>query len=277
MPELPEMQALAERLHDMLSGSKLTGITALQFSAAKTFQPRPESLVGRTLVSVGRRGKYLVFDLSGPRLLLHLSQGGRVTIEDPPKRSRPKGGVLRLAFESRPAVLVNEFGTQRKAGWWVLAQGDDGPLGVLGPEPTSDAFEQLILRGDDGRRVHTLLRDQRAVAGIGRGYADDILHRARLSPFVSLKKMTAGEREALVLTARAVLDEALVSERKRTGGLPPKLGDRFTVHGRYGRPCPRCGGDLRRVSYEDYEVTYCPACQTEGKVLADRRMSRLVR
>jgi formamidopyrimidine-DNA glycosylase len=125
--------------------------------------------------------------------------------------------------------------------------------------------------------VHTLLRDQRTVAGIGRGYADDILWRARLSPYAPLDSLSEERRRALLATIRAVLDEALAAERKRTGGLPAKLGDRFEVHGRYGRPCPRCGGDLRRVSYESYEITYCPSCQTEGRTLADRRMSRLVK
>jgi len=133
------------------------------------------------------------------------------------------------------------------------------------------------MEGDDRRRVHTLLRDQRTVAGIGRGYSDDILHRARLSPYASLASLSAGERGALLTAVREVLGEALAVERKRSGGLPPKLGDHFAVHARYGTPCPRCGSDLRRVSYESHEVTYCPQCQTGGKVLADRRLSRLLK
>jgi formamidopyrimidine-DNA glycosylase len=115
------------------------------------------------------------------------------------------------------------------------------------------------------------------VAGIGRGYADDILHRAQLSPYDTLAGLDGDERARLLAATHEVLDQGLVMERKRTGGLPTKIGDHFTVHGRHGTPCPRCGGDLRRVSYESYEVTYCPTCQTGGKVLADRRLSRLVR
>src|SRR5207249_8196874 len=138
------------------------------------------------VATVGHRGKYLVFDFAGPRLLVHLSQGGRVDVEDPPKATRPKGAVVRFAFDGGPSILVKEFGTERKAGWWVLARGDDGPLAVLGPEPASEAFAGLVLHGDDRRRVHTILRDQRTVAGVGRGYSDDVLHRARLSPFASL-------------------------------------------------------------------------------------------
>jgi formamidopyrimidine-DNA glycosylase len=174
-------------------------------------------------------------------------------------------------------VLIKEFGKERKAGWWVLAPGDDWPLEKLGPEVLSDEFSAWVRETDDARRVHTILRDQRTVAGVGRGYSDDILHRAMLSPYAALAKLGPDERERLLDATRAVLDDALEAERARTGGLPAKLGDHFTVHGKYGEPCPRCGEDLRRVSYESHEVTYCPACQTGGKILADRRLSRLVR
>jgi formamidopyrimidine-DNA glycosylase len=174
-------------------------------------------------------------------------------------------------------VLVKEYGTERKAGWWVLRAGEEGPLEKLGPEPFSDEFASMILQGSDRRRVHTILRDQRTVAGIGRGYSDDILHRAKLSPYASLDKLSDDERRTLLDAAHGVLQEALDVERTRAGGLQTKIGDHFTVHGGYGQPCPRCGGDLRRVSYESHEVTYCPTCQTGGQVLADRRLSRLVR
>jgi len=277
MPELPEVQALAERLDALLAGSALSAIEPLGFSGLKTHDPPPESLVGLRLERVGRRGKYLVLDLGGPRMLIHLSQGGRLVVEDPPKATRPKGAVVRLLFEARPSVMVKEFGTERRAGWWVLAPGDDGPLERLGPELGDDSFAELILRGDDTRRIHTILRDQRTVAGIGRGYSDDILHRARLSPYSTLPSLDPPTRRSLFDAVRSVLDQALEVERRRAGGLPTKLGDHFTVHNRYGKPCPRCGEDLRRVSYESHEVTYCPRCQTGGKVLADRRLSRLVR
>jgi formamidopyrimidine-DNA glycosylase len=277
MPELPEVQALAERLNEALAGRAFERADPLQFSALKTVDPPPEALEGRTLREVGRRGKYLVLDVDGPRLLVHLSQGGRIDLEDPPKATKPRGAVVRLRFEDAPSVLVKEFGTERKAGWWVLGPGDEGPLARLGPEPSSEAFEHFVLESDDARRVHTILRDQRAGAGIGRGYSDDILHRARLSPYAILAKLDAEQRRALMDATRDILADALGVERRRTGGLPTKLGDHFTVHNRYGQPCPRCGEDLRRVSHESHEVTYCPSCQTGGKVLADRRMSRLVR
>jgi formamidopyrimidine-DNA glycosylase len=277
VPELPEVQAVAERLDSLLAGATVVGLDALQFSALKTYDPPPQSLFGRTVEGVGRRGKFLVFRLGGPRLLVHPSQGGRIDVEDPPKATKPRGGVVRLRFDRPPSVLVKEFGSERRTGWWVVAEGDEGPLAVLGPEPDSEAFAELLLRGNDRRRVHTILRDQRTVAGIGRGYSDDILHRARLSPYATLASLGRDERVRLLQASRSILAEALEAERRRTGGLPTKLGDHFTVHNRYGQPCPRCGQDLRRVSYESHEVTYCPTCQTEGKVLADRRFSRLVR
>jgi formamidopyrimidine-DNA glycosylase len=277
VPELPEVQALAERLEAAVGGGFFEGAVAHQFSALKTVSPGPETLIGKRLGSVGRRGKYLVFEFAGPRLLVHLSQGGRVDLEDPPKQTRPKGAVVRLRFEDRPSVLLKEFGSERKAGWWVLAEGDEGPLAALGVEPFSEDYAALVLSGTDGRRVHTLLRDQRTVAGIGRGYSDDILHRARISPYANLAGLPEADRRALLAATHEVLTEGLQAERRRKGGLPTKIGDHFTVHGRHGTPCPRCGADLRRVSYESYEVTYCPACQTDGKVLADRRLSRLVR
>ncbi len=274
MPELPEVQALAERLHALLAGSTLERVDPLHVAALKTALPRPSALAGRALEGVGRRGKFLVMGFGGPRVLVHLSQGGRVVLEEPPRASRPRGALVRFRFAGRPSVLVRELGTERKAGWWVLAPGDEGPLGELGPDPFDGAFARLVLAGGDRRRVHTVLRDQRTVAGIGRGYADDILHRARLSPYATLASLDAPARRALLEAVREVLGEALEVERHRAGG---RVGDHFTVHGRHGLPCPRCGDDLRRVCYGSHEVTYCPACQTGGRVLADRRLSRLVR
>jgi formamidopyrimidine-DNA glycosylase len=277
VPEMPEVQALAERLDAAIAGAELRALDQLQFSSLKTYAPRPAEMIGRTIEHVGRRGKFVVMELAGPRILFHLSQGGRVDVEDPPKATKPRGSVLRIRCADRPSVLVKEFGKERKAGWWVLADGDDGPLARLGPEALSDEFADWVRASDDARRVHTILRDQRTVAGVGRGYSDDVLHHAMLSPYAVLGKLSVEERERLLAGLREVLENALVAERERTGGLPTKIGDHFTVHNRYGTPCPRCGEDLRRVSYESHEVAYCPACQTGGKVLADRRLSRLVR
>jgi len=281
MPEMPQMQALAERVDAWLGGATFEGYEPLGFSGLKTAVPSPDELVGRTLTGVGRRAKYVLLEFSGEperRIVFHLSQAGRVDFEQPPKRTKPKGSVVRWKFSGDKAVLVREFGTERKAGWWVLGPGDDGPLAKLGPEVTSDEFAEWLRTSDDGRRVHTILRDQHTVAGVGRGFADDALHRAKLSPYASLKSLTAEERERLLGAILEVLAEGLERERSRTGGLSEnKLGEHFTVHGKAGLPCPVCGDDLKRVSYESHEIAYCPRCQTGGKVLADRRLSRLVK
>ena len=278
MPELPEVRALSERIREIVQGARFDRADILQFSSLKTYAPRPEELRGATVGSVGSRGKYLIFAFEDERrLLAHLSQGGRIDVEAPPKSTKPRGSVFRLRFEERPSLLVKEFGTQRKSGWWILVAGDDGPLAKLGPEALSPEADELVMSSTDTRRVHTILRDQRTIAGMGRGYTDDVLHDAKLSPTSQLAKLDADQRATLVTSIHRILGDALEAERRRSGGLPTKLGDHFTVHGRSGEPCPRCGADLRRVSYEDYEVTYCPTCQTGGKILADRRLSRLLR
>jgi formamidopyrimidine-DNA glycosylase len=287
VPELPEMQALSERLDAALSGHVLTAVDMLSFSSLKTFAPPADDLVGHTLLSVTRRAKYLVWSFDGGlRLVLHLSQSGRVDVELPAKKTKGKGSVLRLTFSpaadsSAPiGVLVREYGTQRKASWWVLgSDSEESPLAGLGPEPDSEEFAHLIRTSESNRRLHTDLRDQRVVAGIGRGWGDDILHAARLSPFGTLRSLSAEDRERLLTATRSVLADALELERTRTGGLSEaKLGGRFAVHGKFGEPCPTpCGATLQRVSFESYEMTYCPTCQTGGKELADRRLSRLLK
>jgi formamidopyrimidine-DNA glycosylase len=275
------MQALSERLHDALAGHVLERADMLSFSSLKTFDPPIDALHGRRLLGVGRRAKYLVWTFdAGLRLVLHLSQAGRVDVERPAKKTRGKGAVVRLVFDDRVGVLVREYGTQRKASWWVLAAADAGPLDGLGPEPDSPEFAELIRTSQSNRRLHTDLRDQHFIAGIGRGWGDDILHEARLSPYASLKSLTSDERERLIAATRTVLDGALNLERTRTGGLSESsLSGRFAVHGRFGQECPSpdCTDTMRRVSFESYEMTYCPTCQTGGKELADRRLSRLLK
>jgi formamidopyrimidine-DNA glycosylase len=282
------MQALSERLDALLSGASLRRADLLGFSSLKTYDPSPDALKGHRLDSVARRAKYLVWTFEdGTRIVVHLSQAGRLDVEEPPKKTKPRGSVARFVFGGGDAgmdgpgigILVREHGTQRKASWWVLAKGDDGPLAGLGPEPGTDAFAALLRTSDSNRQLTTDLRDQHFVSGIGRGWGDDILHRAKLSPFVSLRSLTPEQREALIDAANSVMAEALELERTREGGLSEaKLGGRFKVHNRVGQPCPTpCGDTLRRVSFESYEMSYCPTCQTGGKVLADRRLSKLLK
>src|SRR5438552_1508357 len=209
MPEIPEVQALAERVAARSAGARFGRATALSSSALKTGSPGPQGLEGRTLTRTGPRGKFLILELDPLRLLIHLSQGGRLIFEEAPSTTKPRGALVRFRFDRKPGLLVKEFGTERKAGWWVLAEGDDGPLAKLGPEPSSDEFGELITNGTDGGQLNTMLRDQRRVAGIGRGYSDDILHRAKLSPFRSLRSLDANERRRLVESTRGILAEAL--------------------------------------------------------------------
>lgn len=283
MPELPQMQALAERLDAVLSGSMLDRFELLGVSGLKTAVPAPDDLVGRVLEQVGRRGKYVLFVFDGGlRVALHLSQAGRVDLETPPKATRPRGSVVRLVFRQpdggEVGVLVREHGTQRRAGWWVLGPNDEGPMAVLGPDPYDPAFAELLAAERSSRRLNTWLRDQRVVAGIGRGFADDIANRAGLSPFAPVGNLSPEDRDRLLESVRAVLDDGLLRERGRSGGLSEaKLGGGFAVHNRAGQPCPRCEEPLLMVSFDSHEIDYCKRCQTKGRALADRRMSRLLR
>ena len=278
MPELPEMQALSERLAEVMVGQTFAGAQPIQFAGLKTYAPTPESLVGSAITDVGRIGKYVVMTFAGgERMLLHLSQAGRLDVETPAKTTRPKQGVVRWKLGDGTGILVKEFGTERKAGWWVLAPGDDGPLDRLGPEPGTPEFAELIRTNQEGRRIHTMLRDQKVVSGMGRGYTDDALWKAQLSPYATFKSLTADDRERLLDSVDFVMSDGLENERKIESGYPTKKTKHWMVHNKWGQPCPACGTTLERVSYASHEVTYCPRCQTDGKVLADRRTSRFLK
>ena len=227
-----------------------------------------------------------MFELDGGvRLLIHLSQAGRLDIEQPPKRTKPKGAAVRLEFAREPggapdlALLLREHGTERKAGWWVLAPGDDGPLAKLGPEPDSAELRRPC---DDGRRRPAHPHDPAATSeplpgsGVATPTTSSIAPASRRSRRSSRSTPTHATRSSTRSVPCCPTDST--RERTRTGGLSEnKLGEHFTVHGKYGLPCPECRNDLHRVSYESHEVVYCPQCQTGGKVLADRRMSRLLK
>ena len=220
---------------------------------------------------------------------MHLSQAGRLDIEEPPKKTKPRGSVARFVFGPGDAgldtegigILVREHGTQRKASWWVLAPGDEGPLAGLGTRAGERGVRRLRPHQRLNRHLTTDLRDQHVVSGIGRGWGDDILHRAKLSPFASLRSLSPAQREDLLAAVSDVLADALELERARAGR---------ALGGQARRPLQRCttasASPARRraaatrcagVSFESYEMTYCPTCQTGGKVLADRRLSRLLK
>ena len=225
MPEMPEVQALAERLDEVLAGAPLEALDLLQFSSLKTFAPKPADALGHTIERVRRRGKYVILELEGGlRVLVHLSQGGRVDVEAPPKSTKPRGAVLRIRAHDRPSVLVKEFGKERKAGWWVLAPADEGPLAKLGPEIGSEEADELV---PNGRRRPARAHDPAGPAHRGRGRSRLQRRHPASGEALALRLARQAHRERTGTPARgdrAILDEALAVERRRQGGLPRRSG-----------------------------------------------------
>jgi formamidopyrimidine-DNA glycosylase len=278
VPELPEIAAHAERLNRALAGSTLTGFEALSFTALKTFDPPPDAARGATLDGVAHRGKHLLLRFGELTFVVHLMQGGRLR-PDAKAARRPRGGLARWHLQPAGPLLLTEAGTERKAGVWVVA-GDavaQEPLARLGPDAdTVDADELAALLAEANQRLHTFLRDQSKLAGLGRRLANEVCHRARLSPFASVRGLGPDDVERLSAAIADSVAEGLSFERslsemsasaERPGG----------VHGRVGEPCPVCGDPIREVAYRDYRVHYCAGCQTGGKVLADNVTSKFLR
>ena len=278
MPELPEIAAHAERLDEAYAGTDLAAFRALTFTALKTYAPAPDEAVGTPLTSVGHRGKHLLLTFPTVTFVVHLMQGGRLK-PDEKQSAKPRGGLARWTFADGRALLLTEAGTEKRAGVWVVAgdPDDQEPLAHLGPD--ADRLDAAGLDAVlDGRsmRIHGLLRDQSIVAGIGRRLANEICHRARISPFANAGKLDADERARLLDGIHTCIDESLAFERDRTDMSSSKERP-GAVHHRAGEACPVCGDQVRSVEYNAYTVSYGPTCQTGGKVLADRRMSKLLR
>jgi formamidopyrimidine-DNA glycosylase len=280
MPELPEVQAHAERLTEAYAGQQLARFVPLTFNALKTVTPAPSEAHGLALEEVGRRGKYLLLRFGPVTFVVHLMQGGRLNM-DAKQAARPRGGQARFVFAGDvPALLLTEQGTEHKAGVWCMASESalsSPPLSQLGPE--ADLVEPDELAGLFGLRsvrVHGFLRDQRVIAGLGRRLANEVCHRARLSPFVQTGKLDANDAAEVVKAIREAVAEGLEYERGRDDMSSSK--DRpGRVHGRTGQPCPVCGDTIRAVEYSGYTVNYCPRCQTGGKVLADNTTSKFLK
>jgi len=279
MPELPEVQAHAERLTSAFAGAELAAFTPLSFTALKTALPRPDDAVGHALGRVDRRGKFLLLRFDGaPTFVVHLMQGGRLVPDDKQSR-RPRNGLARWTFADGRALLLTEAGTERKAGVWVL-DGDpltQPPLDELSVDAHETTLEQLTeALAAKNQRLHGFLRDQHGVAGLGRMLANEICHAAKLSPFAMTAKLTDDEVRRLHEAMRATIASAL--EHERTLDAMSKSADRpGSVHRRAGDPCPVCGDVIRAVEYSAYEVDYCPTCQTDGKVLADNTTSKFLK
>ena len=278
MPELPEVQAHAERLTAQFSGTKLKKFVPLTFTALKTALPRPDAAYGLPLESVGRRGKYLLLRFEPVTFVVHLMQGGRLLVDE--KQSpKPRNGQARFVFSDSPALLLTEAGTERRAGVWCIANAElDGPpLNRLGPEALDVTPESLAtaFKGNN-MRIHGYLRDQHQIAGLGRMLANEVCHRAKISPFAMTGKLGGDGAAAIVQAIHEAVDEGLAYERTRPDMSSSK--DRpGRVHGRVGEACPVCGDTIRSVSYSGYTVAYCPTCQTGGKVLADNTTSRFLK
>ena len=275
---MPEVQAHAERLAAALEGAVLEGVDVLNFAALKTFDPPIDTAVGTPLQGVGRRGKFLLLDFGAVTHVVHLMQGGRLR-PDPKATRKPRGGMIRWRFGDVGSWLLTEAGTERKAGVWVVS-GDprtQAPLDGLGPEADEVDREALgaICRANS-MRLHGLLREQHAIAGIGRMLANEICYEAALSPFANAAKLTDPELDRLHEAIGRVMSSALEHERTlddigRSADRPSK------VHNRGGQPCLDCDDAIRTVEYRSYTVAYCPTRQTGGKVLADNTTSKFLR
>src|SRR4051794_10695359 len=285
MPELPEVEITARRLDEALRGAEIESTLAPGINALKTFDPPLHALDGRTIEGVRRRGKHLVVDVSGElAVLVHLMSAGRLQLYDKRAslRDRTSRLLIRIASGERE-LRLREFGT-KQAAWVKVLRADvleeDPALATLGPDAWPQPPEDLraLLAAQGARPLHSVLRDQRVIAGIGRSWVDEILWTAQLSPFERATDLT-GEHDAALRAAIAeVLDGALRHyEQVVTLPIPDKLPLPLHVHRHQGEPCPRCGTTIEAVHYEDYVMCYCPHDQTGDRVLKDRRLSRLLK
>jgi formamidopyrimidine-DNA glycosylase len=279
VPELPEVEAHAGRLTAAFAGASLERFRPLTFTALKTAVPSPDDAVGQPLVEVGRRGKYLLVRFAPLTFVVHLMQGGRLE-PDEKQSTKPRGGLARWRFDDGRALLLTEQGKEHRAGVWCQPAGapaDAPPLDGLGPEALDLSADDLAIRfAEHPMRLHGFLRDQRCVAGLGRRLANEVCHRARLSPFAPTAKLGHEGAERVVAAVRDAVAEGLAYERAQTK-MSSSADRPGGVHHRVGQPCPVCGDTIRSVEYASYTVAYCPACQTGGKVLADNTTSKFLK
>jgi len=288
VPELPEVEALAQDLRGRLVGRAISRIDLAAFSALKTFDPPLHALHGTLVDDVTRHGKFLDIDASGVHLVIHLARAGWIRWRDevpalPAKPSSKNPLAARIVIDDEAGLDVTEAGTKKSLAIYVVRDPQDVPgIARLGPDPLDEAFtiEVLseILQSEGRKQIKGVLRHQGTIAGIGNAYSDEILHAAKLSPFKPANALTETELTTLFDAIKTELSEAI----KRAEGLAAKdlKGEKksgLRVHGRKGELCDVCGGTIAEVSFADSALQYCPTCQTGGKLLADRRLSRLLK
>jgi formamidopyrimidine-DNA glycosylase len=275
MPEFPEIEALRRSLDEPVRASPVEKAGPAHVATLKTYDPPLSALEGRRFAGAERRGKNLLFPTDDGELVLHvhLMSAGRLRLLRAGDK-RPKAPAFRLTWGDGTELVLTEGGPKKRAKVGLYRpEGVEEELAHLGPEAFGLGAERLgqIFAGES-RRLHSLLRDQRIVAGIGRAWANEILHTARLSPYALTTDLTAAEVERLA----AAIDEELARGLElREQGASDKRA--YRIHNRLGEPCPACGGPIARVDFDEHTIYYCPACQTEGRVLKDRRLSRLLR
>ncbi len=286
MPELPEVQSLAHDLAPRLDRRAIARIDVVTFAALKTFDPPVSAVYGMFVAGVDRHGKFLDLELDGLHLVVHLARGGWIRWRDhiDPKPARASKGPLavRVLLDDGSGLDITEAGTKKRLAVYVVREPRDVPgIARLGPDPLSDDFTVERLREIIGRagrsQIKGLLRDQSVIAGIGNAYSDEILHVAKMSPFKPAA-MSAEESQVLYDALRSTLIDAVGrSDGLDASELKKEKRSGLRVHGRTGEPCPVCGDTVREVSFADSSLQYCPTCQTGGKPLADRRLSRLLK
>jgi formamidopyrimidine-DNA glycosylase len=288
VPELPEVEGLALDLRGRLDGRAITRVDIAAFSALKTFDPPLTALNGGFVDDVTRHGKFIDISASGLHLVMHLARGGWIRWRDevpqlPPKPSNKSPMAARVHLDDGSGLDITEAGTKKRLALYVVRDPDDVPgIASLGPDPLADSFTVEVLHRilqDAGRaQVKGVLRHQGTIAGIGNAYSDELLHAARMSPFKPASSIEGEELQTLYDAIRTVLGDAVGRSRGLAAAdLKGEKKSNLAVHGRTGLPCPVCGDTVREVSFADSSLQYCPTCQTGGKPLADRRLSRLLK
>ncbi|MGW1721416.1 Fpg/Nei family DNA glycosylase [Streptomyces sp. NPDC002306] len=287
MPELPEVEALKDFLTENLVGHELVRVLPVAISVLKTYDPAVTALEGREVTAVGRYGKFLdIATDGGLRLVTHLARAGWLHWKDPLPDGSPRPGkgplALRVALETGAGFDLTEAGTQKRLAVHVVRDPQEVPgVARLGPDPLADDFDEARLAAlltGERRQIKGALRDQSLIAGVGNAYSDEILHAARMSPFKLTASLTPEEVRGLYAALRGTLTEAVERSRGLAAGrLKAEKKTGLRVHGRTGEPCPVCGDTIREVSFSDSSLQYCPTCQTGGRPLADRRLSRLLK